>query len=124
MRFIAIANPDIAPYGAAAVEVLEKQNLWHQLQPKIVRAENVNAAKQLAATGNAEAAFTAYSLVLKERGQTILIEESLHSPIDQELGIVASSQQPERARRFANFVLGEQGRTILTRFGYAFPPSP
>lgn len=124
VRFIALANPDIAPYGAAAVEVLEKQNLWQQLQPKIVRAENVNAAKQLAATGNAEAAFTAYSLLLEERGQVIRIDESLHSPIDQELGIVASSQQPERARRFVNFVLGEQGRAILTRFGYAFSPSP
>jgi molybdate transport system substrate-binding protein len=123
VRFIAIANPDIAPYGAAAVEALQKQNLWDRLQPKIVRAENVNAAKQLAATGNAEAAFTAYSLVLNEPGRVLLIDEAWHSPIDQALGVVASSAQRERAMRFENFVLSEKGRAILTRFGYAFPRS-
>lgn len=121
VRMIAIANPEIAPYGAAAVETLRHQNLLQQVQSKIVLAENVNAAKQLAATGNADAAFTAYSLLLKDKGQVIQIDESMHSPIEQALGIVASSPHLERARQFENFVLGEPGRAILARFGYTFP---
>ncbi|MBI3935019.1 MAG: molybdate ABC transporter substrate-binding protein [Acidobacteria bacterium] len=124
VRVVAIANPEIAPYGAAAVEVLKKQNLWETVQPKIVRAENVNAAKQLAATGNADAVFTAYSLLLNEPGLVLPMDASLHSPIDQALCIVASSSHQASARRFANFVLGEGGRAILARFGYEFPAVP
>jgi len=124
VRFIAIANPEIAPYGAAAVEVLEKQNLWQPLESKMVRAENVSAAKQLAATGNADAVFTAYALVLNAPGRVILIDETMHSPIDQALGIVAASGQTQRARRFTDFVLGQPGRAALTRFGYTFPAAP
>jgi molybdate transport system substrate-binding protein len=124
VRFVAIANPEIAPYGAAAVEALERRNLWRELEPKIVRAENVNAARQLAATGNADAVFTAYSLVLNAAGRVILIDESLHAPLDQALGVVAAASQQERARRFTSYVLGEQGRAFLARFGYDPPPAP
>jgi molybdate transport system substrate-binding protein len=124
VRYIAIANPEIAPYGAAAVEVMERQGLWQELQSKIVRAENVNAAKQLAATGNADAVFTANSLVLDVPGRVVLVDASLHAPIDQALGIVADTPNLEQARRFADFVLGERGREILGRFGYLFPPVP
>src|ERR1043166_4840766 len=83
VRFLAIANPKVAPYGAAAVEAMQKTNLWTKVQAKVVLAENVNAARQLAATGNADAAFTAYSLVMKDRGNIIPVDESLHAPIDQ-----------------------------------------
>ncbi|MBI4478626.1 MAG: molybdate ABC transporter substrate-binding protein [Acidobacteria bacterium] len=124
VRIIAIASPEIAPYGAAAVEVMKKQNLWEGLEPKIVRAENVIAAKQLAATGNADAVFTAYSLVLNDPGAIILLDESLRSPLDQALGIVASSERQQSARRFAEFILRGRGREILTRFGYALPLVP
>ena len=124
VRIIAIANPEIAPYGAAAVEVLKKQNLWEGVEPKIVRAENVIAAKQLAATGNADAVFTAYSLVLNDPGAIILIDDTRHSPLDQALGIVASSERQESARRFAEFILRGRGREILSQFGYALPQVP
>jgi len=124
VRIIAIANPEIAPYGAAAVEALKKQSLWEKVESKFVRAENVNAAKQLAATGNAEAAFTAYSLVLNDPGKIILIAESLHSPLDQAIGVVAASSRQESARRFEEFILHGGGRAILQRFGYGLPTSP
>src|SRR5579872_1037384 len=71
IHFIAIAQPKLAPYGEAAVEALTKANLWEPLQSKIVYANSISMAKQLAATGNADAAFTAYSLVLHDKG-TIL----------------------------------------------------
>ncbi len=123
VRFVAIANPAVAPYGAAAVEALRKRNLWDRVQPKIVQTENVNAAKQLAATGNAEAAFTAYSLVFQEPGHAVLIDAALYSPIDQALGVVAASPQRANAERFASFVLRGGGRAILQRYGYELPPT-
>jgi molybdate transport system substrate-binding protein len=123
VRFVAIANPQTAPYGAAAVEALKRKGLWERVQGKIVYAENVNAAKQLAATGNAEAAFTAYSLLLSEKGQVITVDESLYTPIDQALGVLASSQHRDAAQRFESFIVRGGGRAILNRFGYAFPGS-
>jgi molybdate transport system substrate-binding protein len=121
VRYVAIANPELAPYGAAAVEALQKKGLWERVQPKIVRGENVSAAKQLASSGNAEAAFTAYSLVLNETGRKIVIEESLHQPIEQALGIVDATPRPELAEEYVNFVLRGGGPAILKRFGYDLP---
>jgi molybdate transport system substrate-binding protein len=123
VRFISIANPETAPYGAAAMQALQKESLWEPLQPKIVRADNVNAAKQMAETGNADVGFTALSLVLNAPGEIILIEESLHSPIHQAIGIVAASPRRASAERFLQYVLREGGPEILKRHGYE-PPAP
>ena len=85
VRFIAIANPDTAPYGAAAERLLRAAGLWDSLQPKLVRADNVTAAMQMASTGNAEAAFTAYSLVFKKEGKLVPLGDGAPM-IDQEIG--------------------------------------
>ena len=124
VRYIAIANPEIAPYGEAAVEVLKRSDLWSSLESKIVRAENVNTAKQLAATGNADAVITAYSLLLDVPGRVIQIDPEKYTPIDQALGIDVSSSDIASAKRFTEFVLGPQGRAILTQFGYLLPALP
>lgn len=121
IRFIAIAQPALAPYGKAAVEAIKTSGLWEALQPKIVFANNVNMARQYAATGNANAAFTAYSLVLREPGTVIKLDPKLHSPIDQALAIVASSRQLEQARLFTAFLLSAEGRAVLTSHGYLAP---
>lgn len=117
IRFIAIANPETAPYGEAAVESLKSVGLWDRLQKKIVYANNINMAKQFAATGNADAAFTAYSLVLKDPG-VILVDEKLHRPLDQAIGIVSASSRKADAQRFLSFVTAGEGRSTLARFGY------
>ena len=121
VRFIAIANPEVAPYGAAAEQLLRSYSLWDQLEPKLVRAENVTAAKQMAATGNADAAFTAYSLVFREQGTIIPLDGAGLAPIDQALGILTSSAQQQNAARFAEFVLRGPGREILRASGYDPP---
>jgi molybdate transport system substrate-binding protein len=121
VRFVAIASPGPAPYGAAAVEALKRTYLWERIEPKVVYAPNINAAKQMAATGNADATFTAYSLVLNESGQVLPVDGSLHKPLDQALGIVAASNKKESARRFVAFVLTGRGGAILERFGYEIP---
>jgi molybdate transport system substrate-binding protein len=123
VRFIAVAQPALAPYGEAAVEAIKASGLWEAVQSKIVYANNVNAARQYALSGNADAAFTAYSLVLKESGVVVKIDPKLHSPIDQALGVVVSSRQPEQARRFRTFLLGSEGRVIFSKGGYLVPAS-
>ena len=118
VRFIAIAKPEAAPYGEAAVESLRSLGIWDRVQQKVVYANNINMAKQYAATGNADAAFTAYSLVRHESGSVIIVDEKLHQPIDQAVGIVSVSSRKADARRFVAFLTGREGRSILEGFGY------
>jgi molybdate transport system substrate-binding protein len=121
IRFISIANPNLAPYGQAAVEALKASGLWENVQAKIVYANNISMARQHAASGNADAALTALSLVFKDKGMVLEIEERLYSPLDQALGIVASSTKREAADRFRTFLLGPSGRNVLARYRYTFP---
>jgi len=121
IRFIAVAQPSLAPYGQAAVEALKNDHLWESLQRKIVYANSISMAKQLAASGNAEAAFTAYSLVLHERGTILKVRPDFYRPIEQALGIVASTSRMEEAQQFRSFLLGPEGRAILAKSGYLLP---
>ena len=122
VRFVAIARPESAPYGRASVEALQALKLWRGVQPKVVYAENITMAKQYAESGNADASFTAYSLILREQGKVILVDEHLYRPIDQAAAVLKNSQKQESARRFVKFLLGIKGREILARNGYVFPP--
>jgi molybdate transport system substrate-binding protein len=121
VRFIAIAQPELAPYGRASVEALQHSGLWDAVRSKVVYAANINQAKQMAQSGNADATFTAYSLVLHERGTIVKIDPALYQRIEQGLGIVAGSPHQEAANRFRGFLLGTEGRSILGRSGYILP---
>jgi len=121
VRFIAIAKPELAPYGQAAVETLRRAGIWNRVEPKVVYAENINVARQYGQSHNADAVFTAYSLVLHEPGKVMPVDEGLHQPILQELGIVAASKRQEAARKFADFLLRGDGREILRESGYSLP---
>lgn len=120
---IAIAKPDIAPYGRATVEALRALNLWPQVEPKVVYAQNVSQTKQFAATGNAELAFLPLALVKPNDGRFIEVDDRLHQPIDQALGIVKASLRQEAARRFTAFLLSDKGQQILEHYGYRKPPA-
>lgn len=121
VRVIAIAKPDLAPYGTASIEALVKAGVWRAVQSKVVYAENISMAKQYGASNNADVVFTAYSLVRKEGGGVVPIDQNLHQPITQKLGVVARSQNIAAARRFADFLLNGEGREVLRRFGYQLP---
>ena len=121
IRFIALAKPELAPYGAAAVEALHNAGAWEQVKGKVVFAENITAAKQYGVSGNADAVFTAYSLVLKETGRILRIEPHLHKPIDQAAGAIARSPNLDSARKFLKFLHSPRGREILTESGYEIP---
>jgi molybdate transport system substrate-binding protein len=121
VRFIAVAKPETAPYGRATVEALQALHLWDALQPKVVYAENITAAKQYAATGNADCGFVAKSLLIHESNQGIPVDEKLYRPIDQALAVLKSAKDQAAASRFAAFVTGPKGEPILTKFGYTLP---
>jgi molybdate transport system substrate-binding protein len=121
IRFVAIAQPELAPYGQATVEVLKGAGLWDAVQPKLVYGTSISMARQFAASGSASAAFTAYSLVLHEKGTVLKIDSHLYKPIEQAMGIVAASGHLEEAKQFRSFLLGPEGRTILANSGYLLP---
>jgi len=121
VKVIALAKPELAPYGQAARETLQHLGIWDRVQPKVVYADNISMAKQYGASGNADAVFTAYSLVIKEAGKVIQVSEQLHNPIDQAIGIVAASKHPDTARQFVDFLLKGKGRNLLANSGYRSP---
>lgn len=122
VHVIAIAKPELAPYGQAAINTLHRIGLWDKVKSRIVYAENISMAKQYGKSNNADAVFTAYSLVLSEGGKVIRVDEKLHEPITQELGIIAKSQHPNAARKFVDFLLIGKGREVLSSYGYGVPP--
>ena len=121
VKVIAVAKPELAPYGAASVEALRASGIWEQVKGKVVYAENISMARQYGASSNADAVFTAWSLVLHDAGKVIQVDEKLHRPIVQELGIVAASPRQAEARRFTDFLLRGPGRDALARSGYRVP---
>ena len=121
IRMVAIANPQHAPYGAAARAMLERAGLWTRLQPKVVLAENVRQAYEFASTGNADAVITAWTLLWDKPGAKLLPEGG-YPPIRQSGGIVAGTGHEPQARAFLSFLLSPDGQSIL-RAGGLFPPA-
>lgn len=118
VRVIAIAKPELAPYGDAAIHALKRLGIWEQIKPRAVYAENINMAKQYGASGNADAVFTAYALVLHAGGTVVPVDPALYPPIDQTAGILASSENADAARKFVAFLLRGAGREVLDQYGY------
>lgn len=121
VRSIALAKPELAPYGQAAMESLARLGIWDLVKPRVIYAENISMARQYGASGNADAVFTAYSLVLHAEGKVIRVDPKLHNPIDQELGVVTHSKNRDAAQKFVDFLLRGNGKTILGQYGYGTP---
>jgi molybdate transport system substrate-binding protein len=122
VRKLAIANPRFAPYGAAASQALERSGLAEALAPKLVLAESVRQAFIYVEQGDAEAALVSRSLVVDGGAlKAIEVDPGLYDSLIQGLGVVARSDKIDRARRFADFVVGEGGRAILGEHGFAPP---
>jgi molybdate transport system substrate-binding protein len=123
VRVIAMAKPELAPYGAAAVEALQRSGMWEQVKRKVVYAENVSMAKQYGESGNADAVLTAYSLMARVHGTVLRIDPKLYRPLDHEVGVVAAAKNSGEAKAFVSFLLSRGGREVLQEFGYQAPPA-
>ena len=115
---IAIANPDHAPYGLAAKQALQSAGIWDRVQPKLVYGDNIRQTLQYAQTGNVEVAIVALSLSTQSNGRWTLIPEEMHEPIDQGLAVIKSTRNEPAARAFATFIVGQQGRAIMKKYGF------
>jgi molybdate transport system substrate-binding protein len=126
VKTLAIANPELAPYGLAAREVLERQGLWSSPPFRIVMGESLGQTYQFAASGNADAGFIALSQVLETltqngrdiRAQTVVVDPRLHAPIEQQAVLLAHARQKEAAKAFLEFVRSEAGKGIIAAAGY------
>lgn len=118
---IALANPRYAPYGLAAQQALEASGLWQPLQLRLVYADSVSHAFQMARTGNADVALVAVALVKDEGGNPLAVDPNLHQPIEQTAAVLQSSTNPEAARSFLAFLAGPEARRILEAYGFGHP---
>ncbi len=121
-RKLALPNPQLAPYGLAAQQLLEKLGLWTALQGRIVMGENVGQTFGLVASGNAELGFVSHSSFLsgniQQRGVFWAPPADDHAPIRQDAVVLKRASDNPAARAFAAFLKGEATRKVLKRFGY------
>ena len=122
IKRIAIANPEHAPYGMAAMQALQSTGVWEAVKPKLVMGENASQALQYAKTGNVDVAIVPLSLIIQNANtHWVLIPENLHQPIDQAYGIVKRTVHEKEARQFIAFVNSHQGRDIMKKYGFKLP---
>lgn len=119
---LAIANPKLAPYGKAAVEVLTGMGLLDSVSPKFVQGENIAQTYQFVSTGNAELGFVALSQVMKDgkvtSGSAWIVPGKLHSPIRQDAVILSSGKGNGAAEALVKYLRGEKAKAIIRSYGY------
>ena len=121
-RRLAIANPRLAPYGAAAVETLTRLGLYATLQPKFVQGENIAQTFQFVSTGNAELGFVALSQVFKDgklkSGSAWIVPDALHRPIRQDAAVLVRGRGNPAAQALMQYLKGDDARAIIRAYGY------
>lgn len=124
-RHVAIANPKVAPYGAAAVQVLRARGLAEALAPRLVTAESIAQAYQFVATGNAELGFVALSQVAAPGRPAIgsywLVPPNLHDEIKQGAVLLRNGQNKPAAQALLSYVKSEPAQRLIRDFGYGVP---
>jgi molybdate transport system substrate-binding protein len=125
VRRIAIANPEHAPYGRAAVAALRHDGLYERVKARFVLGENISQAAQFAQTGAAQVGLLALALALsptlKSSGTYIDIPESWYPPIEQAAIVLTSSRQKTLARQFIDYLKKPDSVRMLQSFGFAVP---
>jgi len=124
---LAIGNPRTAPYGVAAMEVLDALDLKDTVLPRLVRGDSIAQTFQFVATGNAEAGFVALAQLRAwdgASGANWVVPASLHQPIDQQAILLARSKFPEAARAWLEFLGSEEARAIIEKDGYDTGDTP
>lgn len=120
---IAVANPKLAPYGAAAIETLTKLGLLNAIEPRIVQGENISQTYQFVATGNARLGFVALSQVLKDgklkSGSAWVVPAGLYSGIRQDAVLLSRGRNNPAALALVKYLRGEKARSVIRSYGYA-----
>jgi len=121
-RHLSIANPRTAPYGAAAVQTLNKLGLLPALEPRFVQGENIAQTHSFIVSGNAELGFIAMSQVFRDgkpgAGSAWLVPANLHEPIRQDAVLLTKGQSNPAAAALLKYLKGDKARSIIKSFGY------
>jgi molybdate transport system substrate-binding protein len=124
-RRLSIANPRLAPYGAAAQQVMEKLGVWSGLQERLVLGENIAQAYQFVSSGNAELGFVAYSQIRDPdratTGSFWLVPQTLYAPIQQDAALLIRAEGNQAARQFLAFLRSAPARELILAYGYDLP---
>lgn len=119
---LALANPKLAPYGAAAMQVLETMNLTKQLGPKLVEASNIGQTFQFVSSGNAALGFVALSQVFEngklKEGSGWVVPSNLYSPIKQDAVLLTSGKANVAAQALLQYLRSDKAKAIIVSFGY------
>lgn len=119
---LALADPKLAPYGAAAVEVMTKLGLAASLQPKLVQGESIGQAYQFAVTGNAALGFVALSQVMVDgkiaQGSAWVVPAAMHSPLRQDAIVLNTGKDKAAATAFMAFLRSDAAKAVIRSFGY------
>ncbi len=123
---LAIASPQLAPYGAAAQETMQKLGVWAALQSRLVQGESIAQAFQFVASGNADLGFVALSQLHDGSGAMLggsfwVVPEGLHAPLEQDAVLLAHGARNEAARHFLEFLRSAPARELIRAFGYQVP---
>ena len=124
VKKIAIANPEHAPYGRAAVEALQKAGIYDEVKAKLVLGENISQAAQFVQSGNAQAGILAFSLTRSPPlggGKLWEIPRELYPPIEQTVIVLKAAKEKAAAQEFLKFVTQGPGRALLAKFGFQPP---
>ncbi|MGJ8686435.1 MAG: molybdate ABC transporter substrate-binding protein [Spongiibacteraceae bacterium] len=120
-QYLAMANPQLAPYGMAAEQVLKTLSLQRNYPDRIVLGENIAQCYLYVASGAADVGFVALSQLranMVSSDQYWLVPESLHEPIRQDVVILQRAANNAAAREFIAFLLGAEVRAVIARYGY------
>jgi molybdate transport system substrate-binding protein len=122
---LAIADPRLAPYGAAALAALDRLGVWAAWQPHLVQGESVGQAFQFVATGNALLGFVALSQVMADgriaQGSAWIVPAQYHAPLRQDAVILQPGRSNPAATAFAAYLRGDAARATLRGYGYEVP---
>ncbi|PYF11247.1 molybdate transport system substrate-binding protein [Rhodobacter viridis] len=119
LEHVAIADPKSAPYGAAAIEVMQKLGVYEALEPKLVTGKSITQAYEFAATGNAPVGFVAYSQVIgKEGGSSWMVPQDLYKPIKQDAVLLKTGAEDEAAKAYLDFLKSPEALEIIKKYGY------
>ncbi|MGY8904775.1 MAG: molybdate ABC transporter substrate-binding protein [Burkholderiales bacterium] len=122
-KYLSIAAPKLAPYGAAAIQTLKSLDLLAAIEPKLVQGENIAQAYQFVATGNADLGFVALSQVQEngqiKSGSAWVVPDNLYSPIRQDMVILNKGRTNPAAKELLKFIKSEAARAIILSYGYA-----
>ncbi len=119
---LAIANPKTAPYGLAAMQAMQKLEIWESLQPQIVMGENLGQTIGFIESGNVQLGFVALSQVtdqkFKGKGSRWDVPTSLHEPIKQDVILLTKGKDNPAAKALMEFMSGPQAKAVIERYGY------